>query len=215
MNREQITKALTELRAQGKERKFKQTIDLIIALKGLNLKNTDEQVDFYVTLQHSPKKRKICALVGPELSEKAKEVMDKVITQADFAEYKDKKKLKQLAAEYDYFVAQADVMPKVAGAFGRAFGPRGKMPNPKAGQVIPPKAAVQPVYERLQKTVRLLAKKQLATQVAVGSEEMSDETLTDNIMTIYDQLIHHLPQEQNNIKQVYVKFTMGTPLKIL
>lgn len=214
MDEKTIIKALKTAREQSKKRNFSQTVDLIVSLKGLNIKNPDEQVDFFVTLQHSPKKRTVCALVGPELADKAAEVMDKVITPPDFEIYKDKKLLKKLANEYDYFVAQADVMPKVAGAFGRALGPRNKMPNPKAGQIIPPKAPVQPVFDRLQKMVRVVAKKQLATQMIVGNEDMDDAILAENILTIYDQIIHHLPQEQNNVRDVFVKLTMGKPVKI-
>lgn len=215
MDKKSIVEALKTLRKDSKERKFSQTFDMIVSLKGLNIKNPDEQVEFFITLQHETgKKKKICALVGPELAEKAKEVMDMTITTGDFGEYKDKKKLKALAREYDYFVAQADVMPKVAGAFGRALGPRGKMPNPKAGQILPPKAALQPVYDRLQKTIKIEAKKQLATQMAVGNEAMTDEDIADNVLYIYNQLIHHLPGEQNNVKDVYVKLTMGKPVKL-
>ena len=215
MDTKAITNALHTVKEQSKERKFSQTVDLIITLKGLNLKNPDDQVEFFVSLPHNTgKKRKVCAIVGPEMMDKAKEVCDKVITQADFDQYKDKKALKKLANEYDYFIAQADIMPKVAAAFGRALGPRGKMPNPKAGCILPPKAPVQPVYERLQKMVRISAKKQLAVQLAVGKVDMDDAPLVENIKLIYDQLVHHLPGEQNNIRDVYLKLTMGSPVKI-
>jgi large subunit ribosomal protein L1 len=215
MNKKLILQALSDARQKTKERKFSQSIDLIVTLRDLNLKNPEEQVEFFALLPHVPKKRKVCALVGPELSDKASEVMDKVISHMDFDQYKDKKALKKIAGEYDYFVAQADVMPKVAGVFGRALGPRGKMPNPKAGQIIPPRAPVQPVYERLQKTVRVVAKKQLATQLIVGDQSMNDEVLAENILSAYDQIIHHLPRESHNIKGVYVKLTMGSPIKIV
>lgn len=210
-----IQEALKAVSGQTKERKFSQTYDLIVTLKGLNLKNPDEQVDFFATMPHSTgKKKKICALVGPEMVEKAQEVCDETITQASFDKYKDKKALKKVANTYDYFIAQADIMPKVAAAFGRALGPRGKMPNPKAGCILPPKAPVQPIYERLQKTVHFVAKKQLAVQVSVGREGMPEKELAENIKNAYDQLIHHLPAEQNNVRNVFIKLTMGQPVKI-
>jgi large subunit ribosomal protein L1 len=215
MDLQSVMQTLKAAREQSKERKFSQRVDFIVALKDLNLKNPDEQVEFFVALPYSPgKKRKVCALVGPEMVEKAKETFDKVITQPEFAEYKDKKAQKKLAAEFDYFIAQADIMPKVAAAFGRALGPRGKMPNPKAGCIVPPKAPVQPLYERLQKMVKVAAKKQLGVQMTVGIWTMEDKQIAENIMTLYDQIIHHLPGEQNNIKAAYLKFTMGTPLKL-
>ncbi|MFP4524025.1 MAG: 50S ribosomal protein L1 [Candidatus Woesearchaeota archaeon] len=212
MDKQDIIKALQAAREQSKERKFSQTVDLIVALKGLNLKKPDEQVDLFVNLPNEVgKRRKVCALVGPEMVDKAKEACDTVVTQDEFDKYKEKKEAKKLADNHDYFIAQADIMPKVAGAFGRILGPRGKMPNPKAGCILPPKAAVQPVVERLQKLAKVTAKKQLAIQLSVGDEQMSDEDIADNIYTVYDQLIHHLPGEQNNVKHAYVKLTMGKP----
>ncbi|MBN1274870.1 50S ribosomal protein L1 [Candidatus Woesearchaeota archaeon] len=213
MNIESVTKALQAAKEQSKERKFSQTVDLIIALKGLNLKKPEEQVEFFVDLPHAPgKQRKICALVGPDLEEKAKESCDLVITQAGFDKYKDKKEVKKLATTYDYFIAQADLMPKVAAAFGRALGPRGKMPNPKAGCILPPKAPVQPVVERLQKLARIAAKKQLAIQLAVGKDDMPERDVAENVLAVYNHLAHHLPAEKNNIKHAYLKYTMGKPV---
>ncbi len=215
MNKNDVIKSIQTAREKSKKRKFSQTFDFITTLKGLNLKRTDEQVEFFMTLPHSTgKKKKICALVGPELKDKAMEVCDKVITADEFDNFKDKKELKKIANEYDYFIAQADIMPKVAATFGRVLGPRGKMPNPKAGCIIPPKAAVAPLYEKLQKTVKVVAKKQLAIQLAVGNEDMKDEEVAENIITAYDQIIHHLPQEHNNVKNTYVKLTMGPAVEI-
>ncbi len=215
MNKANIIKALEAARKQSKKRKFSQTFDFIVVLKGLNMKKPEDQVEFFMTMPHSiDKKKKVCALVGPELKDKALESCDKVITQDEFEKFKDKKELKKIAAGYDFFLAQADIMPKVAATFGRALGPRGKMPNPKAGCILPPKAAVTPVYEKLQKTAKIVAKKQLAIQVPVGNEDMKDEDIAENISTVYNQIVHHLPQEQNNIKGTFVKLTMGTPVEL-
>jgi large subunit ribosomal protein L1 len=215
MNNQTIIKALQTAKEQSKERKFSQTVDLIIALRGLNLKKPEEQVEFFVNLPHGVgKKRKVCAFVGPELEEKAKEVCDFVITQPEYAQYKEKKAVKKLAKSYDFFIAQADIMPKVAAAFGKALGPRGKMPNPKAGCILPPKAPVQPLYDRLQKIMPVIAKKQLGIQFAVGKDDMNETEIAENISTIYNQLLHHLPAEKNNIKSVYLKLTMSKPVKI-
>jgi len=105
-------------------------------------------------------------------------------------------------------------MAKVATTFGRVFGPKRKMPNPKAGCVVPPKASLKPLFEKLQKTVRIYAKERPILQVAVGNESMKDEEIADNIMTVYDQVIHHLPSEENNIRNLFIKLTMGAPIKV-
>ena len=125
--------------------------------------------------------RKICAFVGPETYEEAKQVFDKVVLVDEFSQY-DKKKAKKLAREYDFFVAQANIMPQIAKTFGRYLGPLGKMPNPKFGQLFPPKGAkLSNLYERLQKMVILSAKKVPLIYVPFGVETMEDEKLAENL----------------------------------
>jgi large subunit ribosomal protein L1 len=195
-------------------RKFKQSYDLIVALKDLNLKNPDEQVEFFASVHKTVgKKRVICALVGPEMVDDAKKVFDHVVTVAEFDKL-GKKEMKKLASECHYFVGQANVMPKIAGAWGRILGPRGKMPNPKAGCIVPPKAPLAPLYARLQKMIKVSAKKSPSIQVLIGTQEMDEADVLDNIKTIYDQIIHHLPKEENNVKAAMIKLTMSKPIKV-
>lgn len=214
MKKESIKQAIEELRKPEHKKKFSQSFDLIVNLKDLNLKNPEEQVDFFTSLKNSTSKIKVAALVGQELSDSAK-VCDKVIKQTEFDEYKsDPKKAKKLANEYDFFVAQADIMPKVAQSFGRVLGTRGKMPNPKLGTIIPGKAAVDPVYKKLQNTVRITAKKTPVIQVKIGKEDMTDEQIIENALLVYDQIIHHLPKERSNVKNALLKLTMSKPVKL-
>ena len=215
MNKKSIEHAIKELRKEEHKKKFSQSFDLIVNLKDINLKNTEEQVEFFVTLNHSlGKKVKVAALAGPEMEEKAKGVVDLIIPQKDFELYKDKKKLKNVADEYDYFIAQADIMPKVAQVFGRVLGPKGKMPNPKLGSIQAGKAQLEPLYARLQKTVKISAKKAPVIQVKVGTEAMKDEDIIDNINLVYNQIIHHTPKEKANIKNALLKLTMSKPVKL-
>lgn len=215
VNKGNVSKVLEQLKKDSKERKFKQSFDFIIALTGLDFKKPEHHVDFFITLHHTTgKKLKICAFVGPELKADAEKIFDKVIMDSEFKSY-DKKKTKKLAKQYDFFIAQANIMAKVAQAFGRYLGVRGKMPNPKAGCVIPPKGAnLKALHDRLQKTMKISAKKVPLIQLRVGTEEMPSAEVVDNIMFIYDQLIHHLPGEKQNIKIAYLKLTMGKPVRI-
>ncbi len=149
------------------------------------------------------------------LLDEAKNVCDKVILSDDFDAYaKDKKAIKKLASEFNYFIAQANIMPKVATAFGKVLGPKKKMPNPKAGCIVQPKASLKPLYDKLQKTIRVYAKETPLVQCVVGSEQMPDKEVADNILTVYTHLIHHLPNERNNIKSVLLKLTMSKPVEI-
>ena len=215
MNKEQIISALKQAKENSKKRNFKQTVDLVINLKDIDLKKAEQQVNLSVPLHYTRgKKVNVCALVGPELLAQAKDVCDNAISVDDFGKYSNKKEIKKLANDYDYFIAQATIMPKVATVFGRVFGPKGKMPNPKAGCVVAPNANLKPLYEKLQKTIRVVTKNDPIVQCAVGNEEMKDEEVVDNVMTIYDALIHALPNEKHNIKDIYLKLTMGKAIRI-
>src|SRR3989344_4481559 len=120
--REQLKKALTELRIE-KQRKFDQTVDLIINLKKFDPKK--EQINSFISIPYKIKEKKIAGFL-----EIKNEKLD-TITPLEFKKYSDKKELKKIAKKYDFFIAQASVMPKVATTFGRVLGPLGKMPSPQ------------------------------------------------------------------------------------
>jgi len=216
MNKEDFKKAFDIINKNSQKRNFKQSYELIVTLKELNLKKPEEQVDFYAALHYGiGKKITVCALVGPELIGQAKESCDMAVVLDDFEKYqKDKKALKKLAKENDYFIAQANIMPKVAASFGRVLGPKGKMPNPKAGCIVPPNANIKPLYDKLQKTIKVSAKTALMIQAMVGKEGMDEKEIMDNILTLYDQIIHHTPKGALNVRHVLLKMTMGKPFRV-
>ncbi|MBU4502473.1 MAG: hypothetical protein KKA79_07790, partial [Nanoarchaeota archaeon] len=149
-----------------------------------------------------------------ELGTQAKEVCDMVIMKDDFQKYKAKKDSKNLADDYDYFIAQANLMVDIAKFFGKVFGPKGKMPNPKSGCIVPPKIDLKIIYNKLQKTVKLQTKNEQAIKCSVGTEDMTDEQIQENILAIYNALVSVLPKEIQNIKNVMLKLTMGSPIII-
>jgi large subunit ribosomal protein L1 len=215
MDKNSVKEALKKLKETSKKRNFSQTVDLIINLKDLDLKKPEQQVELFVPIHFSRgKKIKIAAFVGPELKDESEKVFDKTIFIDEFQQYADKKVAKKLAAEYSFFIAQANIMPKVAQVFGKFLGSRGKMPNPKAGCVVPPKTAMQPLYERLQQTIIMRAKVQPVIKCSVGIESQNEDDIVDNIMTLYNALIHKLPNEQNNIRNILLKLTMGKPVEV-
>ena len=215
MDKEQIQAAIAKANDISEKRNFKQSYDLIINLKGLDLKKQEHQIDAFITLPHSRgKKVKVCALVGPELEEQAKSIFDSVILSDNFERYKDKREIKKIANSFDFFIAQANIMPKIATVFGRVFGPRGKMPNPKSGCIVPPNANLKPLHEKLQRTIRVNAKIAPLVQCAIGTEDMNSNEIAENALTVYNALLQILPNEKHNIKDVYVKLTMSKPVKV-
>ena len=213
MDKTQVTQALKELRANSPKRNFNQSVEITITLKDFDIKK--DPVNIFAALAHTKgKKVSVCALVGPELLSQAKEVCDEAISVDEFPKYQDKKISKQLAGKHDFFIAQATIMPKIASAFGRVFGPKGKMPNPKAGCVVPPNANLKPLYEKLQKTVKFQTKADAMLQGAVASEQSPDDEIIDNILAAYNEVSHALPKHELNIQGTMIKFTMSPTITI-
>lgn len=132
----------------------------------------------------------------------------KVLNQADIeALEKDKKKIKKLIKETDIFVAEPKLMPIVGKYLGKYLAPKGMMPKPIVGDV-------NSFLKSLEGSVRLSIKKQPSIQTIVGSEDMKDEDIAENIQALINHIIHKLPKGKHNIKNIYIKFTMSKPVKI-
>ncbi len=213
MDKQQIQTAITSLKSTSPKRKFTQSYDLIINFKGFSSKQN--AIDLSIPLPHQRgKKVKIACFCDVQLVEEAKKNCDMIIKESEFVSYNDKKKLKKMAIEYDYFIAQANLMPKVAQVFGKYLGIRGKMPNPKMGCVVPPNASLALLVKKLISTVRLQTKKGSNVQCLVGKEDQPEDQITENILTVYQAVLKALPNELQNIKNVTLKLTMSKPVKI-
>nr|MBA4405465.1 hypothetical protein [Nanoarchaeum sp.] len=216
MDKHVVLESIKKLREISPKRKFNQTLDISVNVAKLDIKNPEQKIDVFVQLPHKlSKEPKVCALVDRELSTKAK-TFDKCIVREEFVNYsKDKKELKKLSREYDYFVAQANLMAEVGSVFGRVLAPLGKMPNPKAGCIVPPTADLEPLAKRLKTTVRLITKEQLVIKAIAGTENMSDDDLAENILAVHGALLHKFPQgEKVNMKSFLIKFTMSPSVQI-
>lgn len=216
IEKKEFIKSIEELDKNAKKRKFKQTVDLIVNLKNIDLKKPDEKINTFLTLPKGlGKKVKICALVDVSLFNEAKKHCYVAIQKEQFQEYaKESKKLKKLANECDYFIGQANLMPDIANAFGRVLGSRGKMPNPKAGCIIPPKGNFEPIVKKLQNMIKIQTKSEPVIKCRIGTEGMSKEDIAENAYAVYDHLLHILKQGDNNINQILVKYTMSKPVII-
>ncbi len=217
MEKNEVLEAIKLARELSKKRNFKQGFDIVINLKNMNVKKPEGNVDLFLQLPHSTGKQvKIAALVDYDLEKQSKEIADIIILKDQFPKYEDKKKeLKKIGRQNDFFIAQADIMPKIATLFGKILGPLGKMPNPKVGAVIPGAVpTLKPLAEKLRKTIRLQTKNEPTVKALVGNESMKDEELADNILHVYTSVLHSLPQEKNNIKSAIIKMSMGSPVHL-
>jgi len=217
MSKDQTIKSVIEqvLKEVNGSRKFKQSIDLIISLKDFNPKNPNDKVDEYVRLPVGGfKKISVCALVGKELYPNAKDNCDEVIQFDEFKNWSKARDAKKLGRKYDYFIAQANLMPEIAKVFGKYLGSIGKLPNPKMGTVVPANGDTAKVIENLKVMVKLKTKNQPNVHTIIGKEEMSAEDITKNAVTVIERIEHALPKGKQQIKHIFIKATMSKSYKV-
>jgi len=202
---QELKLALENLR-KDKERKFDQTVDLIINLQKYSFKKNP--INLFINVPHKTKEKKIAAFL-----ESDSPLID-TINFSDFKKYSDKKKLKGLVKKYDFFIAQGNIMPKVATTFGRVLGPAGKMPSPQLGIILnADEKTINELKQKINTSVKVRVK-EASIKVPVGKQSMKDEDLIENIMSIYNETIKALPRDKENVKNIEIKFTMTKPVKI-
>ncbi len=203
--KEDLKKSLNELRKERK-RNFNQTVDLIINLQKYDIKKNP--LNLFISVPHKIKDKKICAF----LEVKNKNI--ETITKDEFKKYVDKKELKKLVKKFDFFIAEASLMPKVATTFGRVLGPIGKMPSPQLGILMNPnEKTIDELKTKINNSIKIRTK-EASIKLAIGKENMKDEEIIENILTIYNAILKGLSREKDNVKNIEIKFTMTKPQKI-
>jgi large subunit ribosomal protein L1 len=201
----ELKEALAELR-KAEKCKFNQSIDLIINLKGIDVKR--DNVSTIINIPHKIKDKKVCGFLTK------KSDLVKTLTQPDFPKYKEKKPLKMLVKEYDFFIAVAPLMPSVATTFGKVLGPSGKMPSPQLGVLMKDDdASIKQLLEKISTSVKIRVKEP-SVKISVGKESMKDEHLIENIQAIYNGLVSALPTKKENITNILIKTTMSKPVAV-
>jgi large subunit ribosomal protein L1 len=199
-------KALQELRKTEKKHNFDQTVDLIVNLKDFDVRR--EAFSVFITLPHKIKDKKVMGFF-----EKKSKVVDSIVKE-EFDNYKEKKDAKKLIKGYDFFIANAKIMPAVATSFGRILGPTGKMPSPQLG-IIPSEdeKIIQGILSRINSTVRVKAKEP-SIKIGIGKESLKDADLVENLTAVYNKLIETLPRKKDNLRNIKIKLTMGKPVHV-
>jgi large subunit ribosomal protein L1 len=210
----QIVEAVKKLKESNKEseRKFTQTVDLVVNLKNIDLNIPKNRIDEDVKL---PKGRgshaKIALFASGELAEKSKNLVDFLIKPEEIDDYADDKKaFKKIADNHDFFIAEAPLMPTIGKTLGTVLGPRGKMPKP-----VPPAADLTDMVNNLRDTVKVRSKTNTTFHTVVGNEQMADEDIAENIQAIMKRLEGTLERGKMNIRSVFVKSTMSPSQKIM
>ncbi len=187
-----------------------QTIDLVINLQNIDFKNPENRFTEELPLPKGRGKKVRIAVIGKNLIVLAKNNADELIDEGKLdALEKNKKEIRKFVNNNDFFIAEATLMPRIGKSLGKVFGPRNKMPKP-----LPPQADPSILINKLKDTVRVSVKESPVVQCAIGTEEMNDNDLQDNLNAVIVALENKLPKGKHNIKSVYIKATMGPAVKI-
>ena len=198
-----------ELAAKGAKAKFDETIELHIRL-GVDSRHADQQVRGAVVLPNGTGKTvRVCVFCKEDKYEAAKAAGADYVGGMDLVE----KITKENWMDFDVVVASPDMMG-VVGRLGKILGPRGLMPNPKAGTVTPDVAkAVQDakagkIEYRLDKTNII--------HCPIGKASFGSDKLLENFNALLDAIIKAKPASTKGqyIKSVAVASTMGPGVKI-
>ncbi len=205
---------IAELVKKGKDseaKKFPESIEAVLTFRDVDPKKTDLNINETVYLPHPGSHRATICFVGSgDLLLRAKNAgVDGVVEPAKLESFAgNKKDAKSLAKQYDFFLADTALMPRIGRILGQYMGPRGKIPTP-----VPPNAPIESLINRTRSAVRVRSRGSLGVGAKVGDRKLSDEQITDNILAMIQAVQKKLPNGDKNIKTVTVKTSMGKPAK--
>lgn len=206
---------------KDKVRKFDETIDFIINLKDINLNDPKQRIDKEILLPNNiltGDKPNVCVIASDEILMEAKNLgLDTIDSDGLISlNNEEKKAKKKFVKKYDFFIVEDKMMPNVARYLARFLGPLGKMPKPfpSGYGIISNPDDLQVAIDRYLKIIRIQLKKQLIIQVKIGKKSMEKEQVFENMKAIVDYIADQMPHKYNNIKSMFLKTTMGHPIKI-
>ena len=189
--------------------KFDETVEVHVKL-GVDGRHADQQVRGAIVLPHGTGKSvRVLAICKPEKEEEARNAG------ADFVGGNDM--IQKIQSEgwmdFDVVVTTPDMMGQV-GRLGKVLGPRGLMPNPKAGTVTPDIGRA--VTEAKAGKIEYRLDKQNIIHVPVGKASFGVEKLNDNVKTVMGAIVKAKPAAAKGqyIKSATVATTMGPGIKL-
>eukprot|EP00735_Rhodelphis_limneticus_P000752 TRINITY_DN11277_c0_g1::TRINITY_DN11277_c0_g1_i1::g.630::m.630 TRINITY_DN11277_c0_g1::TRINITY_DN11277_c0_g1_i1::g.630 ORF type:complete len:221 (-),score=65.11,sp/B7F845/R10A_ORYSJ/62.96/4e-87,Ribosomal_L1/PF00687.16/2.6e-50 TRINITY_DN11277_c0_g1_i1:94-735(-) len=194
----------------GKKRRFLETIELQIGLKGYD-PSKDKRFSGSVVLPHVCRpKLKVCVLGDEQHCDEAKEAGLDFLGIEDLKKYKrDKKMVKKLADQYDAFFASQTVIRQIPRLLGPGLNKAGKFPI-----LVEHKTPLTEKVDQLKRTVRFQLKKVICMGVAVGHKKMKADELELNIKLAVNFLVSLLKKNWQNVKSLYIKSSMSEAYRI-
>ena len=200
---------IVEAKKSTKERKFKQSVELIITFKDIDVKK-GFAINEVVQLPKTSSPATVCIIATGDMSQKAKAAKaDSVIGTEELDKFgANKRESRKFINKYDFFLADTKVMPTVGKTLGQLLGPRGKMPTP-----VPFDASIEAFLQRFRSCIKVRARASLSLSAKIGDITMEDADLAINALAVLHEIEKKLPNGEKNIKKIMVKSTMSKPIK--
>ena len=189
--------------------KFDETIEVHVRL-GVDSRHADQQVRGAVVLPNGTgKKVRTLVFARGDKAKAAEEAGADYVGAEDYVE----KITKENWFEFDVVIATPDMMG-VIGRLGKILGPKGLMPNPKAGTVS--MDAVKAVLEAKAGKIEYRLDKTNIIHCPIGKASFGTEKLTENFETLLGAIIKAKPAAAKGqyIKSCTVASTMGPGIKV-
>ncbi len=205
----QLVDLIKEAKAATKERKFKQSIELIITFKDIDVKK-GFALNEIVQLPKTSSPATVCIIATGDMNQKAKAAKaDSVIGTEELEKFgTNKRESRKFINKYDFFLADTKVMPTVGKTLGQLLGPRGKMPTP-----VPFDASIEAFLQRFRSCIKVRARASLSISAKIGDMTMEDADLAINALAVLHAIEKKLPNGEKNMKKIFIKTTMGKPVK--
>jgi len=191
--------------------KFDASVEIHMRM-GLDPRQSDQQVRDVVVLPHGlGKALRVLVFVAGEAASAARSAG------ADFVADDDEalNKIQAGFTNFDVAIATPDMMGKV-GKLGRVLGPRGLMPNPKAGTVVAPADLPRAIEEAKAGRVEFRLDKTANIHVVIGKASFDEQKLHDNFAALMEAINKARPSGAKGayIKRITVTTSMGPGIKI-
>ena len=198
-----------ELAAKGAKAKFDETIELHIRL-GVDSRHADQQVRGAVVLPNGTGKTvRVCVFCKEDKYDLAQEAGAEYVGAEEFTT----KIQNEGWMDFDVLITTPDMMGLV-GRLGKVLGPRGLMPNPKAGTVTPDIAKA--IKEAKAGKIEYRLDKTNIIHCPIGKASFGVEKLEQNFNTLINAVVKSKPAAAKGqyLKSVVVASTMGPGIKI-
>ncbi|MEG1983798.1 MAG: 50S ribosomal protein L1 [Oscillospiraceae bacterium] len=189
--------------------KFDETVEIHVRL-GVDSRHADQQVRGAVVLPNGTGKSvRVCVFAKGDAAKAAEAVGAEFVGAEELAERIQKENF----MDFDVVIASPDMMG-IVGRLGKILGPRGLMPNPKAGTVTPD--VVKAVNEAKAGKIEYRLDKSNIIHCPIGKASFGMEKLTENFDTIIEAVVKAKPTASKGqyIKSCVVSTTMGPGIKI-